>query len=449
MFNPNKGPFKRELDLIQQKGSLVRLRKWGVWIHANGKDIQASRVLKVHRVRDYSTDYAERVAITFEVTQAQHIYDILPFEDKLEATVKYTNHKKSEEWGNPRVGSPVSYRYKAKLFENDDKSISSNNPAVTDRSVLERSNLVSVTIQLLDAGLETLRQQRVSGTFRNTTGIELISTLLTKYSAEATNDADVRIKGVTVAPGASDVVREQIVLGPRTKLYEIPNIVNEMSGGIYSTGFSYFMQDRNWYIYPPYDLERFDKLQKNLIIVNLPKNRLPDIEKVTYDTPTQTVILSTLDSQIYDGREKADMNKGNGVTFVDANNMMEFGNVTGNKFLVNAAENVNELLVTERSDGITNVNPSDSIITANKNIELSKLAATKGLYMIIVWEGGDESLIYPGEPVKVLYLEQDKAKSAVGTVVGTETIEQVVNHDFSNSLTKPYVAITVFVKPQE
>lgn len=449
MFSPNKGPFKRELDLIQSKGELTRLRKWSVWIHANDMDIKASRVTRVNRVRDYANDYAERIAITFEVTQAQHLFDILPFEDNLEATVRYTDHKRAEEWGNPRVAPPVVYRYKAKLFDNDDRSIGADNPAVTNRSVLERTDLVEVTIQLLDKGLESLRQRTVSGVFHDTTGMGLLIALLTKYSIEATIDADVQIKGVTTAPDASDVVKEQIVIDNLTKIVDLPKVINQNSGGIYPTGFSYFIQDQSWYVYPPYDVERFDKLQKNLIIVNLPKNRLPDIEKVTYHTKDQIIILSTLESQVYDGRERADMNKGNGVRFVDANNMMEFGTVAENKIMVNAADNVNDLLVGVRKDGVENINQSETVITSAKNIELSKLASTQGLYMVIVWEGGDESIIYPGMPVKVLYLEKDEAKSAVGTVVGTETIEQIVNHDFGDAYTKPYVALTVFVKPME
>ena len=144
-------------------------------------------------------------------------------------------------------------------------------------------------------------------------------------------------------------------------------------------------------------------------MVNLPKDRLPGIEKTFFNNQTKLIVLSTRNAKYIDNREANTFNKGSSFRFVEANRLYEgFGQVQDNKFMVNAGNNVNEVTIGQRSDNANILRSTDVKITSNKNNELSKLAMNNGFYFQLTWEHSDDSLLHPGMPAKILFLKNNQ-----------------------------------------
>ena len=65
--------------------------------------------------------------------------------------------------------------------------------------------------------------------------------------------------------------------------------------------------------------------------------------------------------------------------------------------------------------------------------------------MRLSWENSDDSLIYPGMPVKVLYLKKKKPMTAIGTVVNVESADYPVEQAFPPKKFSQLSYIQVFV----
>lgn len=286
--------------------------------------------------------------------------------------------------------------------------------------------------------------------FRKTSGIGLMKTLLTLFSTNDDVDAVTSVTGVDVVDGYSMVEREQIQIKTPTPLVKAIGVIQNSCGGVYPTGFSFFLQGNKWFIFPPYDVNLFNKARKTLTVINLPKDRLPGLEKTHFNSDTKLVVLSTRDATYIDNREANTFNDGASISFVDSDRFFEgFAKVENNKIMVNAAKNVNEVTLAERADGVSIIRPSNSLITSNKNIELSKLAKSRGFYIQLTWENSDDSLLYPGMPSKILFLKDKRPASATGVLIETETMWVPAEKSFKNTKLTKMTAMTFFVANEQ
>lgn len=308
-----------------------------------------------------------------------------------------------------------------------------------------RSLSEPVTIQLIDPSTDKLRLMTVGTIPRYHTGMQVIETLLTKFSKEASNLAGTSPLGLDIAPGFNPEVRDAIVLNHMTKVTAMPRIVAENAGGIYPAGFSYYLQNRIWYLYPPYDPERYHKVKRNLTVVNIPKDRIAGIEKTYRDSNTQLILLSTGEVQHVDFADQNQLSYGNGSRFLDATKLTNMGEMVNNRFQVNASKNMNEIQTNERRDGLTVAYQGTKAITSNKYDQLSLMAARMGSFVQVEWSNGDDNLIYPGMPVRYLYLADTKPTEAFGTVAAIETFQVPVADNFASPKLMSRSAVTLFI----
>lgn len=440
-------PFKHEISLVTGMGKSGGVYKLEFFIKAKGKLIKALMIDQISNDRNYVENYTDELMIDAQFTGEQYYFDIQPNFDDLSAVLKLTLLSGGIEKSTKGYSAPIVKEFKAKLFDNKSDKIEGNNPAIMDRALTQRAMIQTVKFQLITDVVEKLRFKTAGGPFRQMTGIGLIISLLTMASKDLTTDAAQAINGVSVNGNPSEVVREQIILPHLTPITSAPNIINENSGGIFPAGFSYYLQDRHWYVFAPYDVERFNAVGKNLTIVNIPKDRLPGIERTYYNSSNHLIVLSTRDAMHIDTSEQAQQNLGNSVSFMDADLVLNgWGQIDNNKFLVNAAENLNVLSTTTRKDGLTNLAASGVKITANKNIELSKLAKRQGSFLQIAWEYSDESLIYPGMPVRLMYLDNKTPMEAYGVVVAIKTFTHPVTRTTVDAKYVNTSVLTLFIK---
>ena len=445
----DNNPFRAEVSEIAAKGKTKSAFYIEAHITSNKGTFKAMNVTGLNRYRDYIDDYTQNLIVTVNATLGQ--YEQLIHADTSSITLTLTMYEIGFQsaFSLSSLTHPKQFTYKAKLLEIDSSQISQNNPMSNNPQIGDMT-FREFNLQLLEPCFESVSIKTVGGVFRKTVGIDLIKTLLTNYSTDDEVDAVTSVKGVDVVAGFSEKITEQIIIPHMTPLTKAINIINNNCGGVYPTGFSYFLQNNLWYIFPPYDLSRFDKTNRTITVVNLPKDRLPNIEKTFFNSSTKLIVLSTRDTKIIDHREAKTFNDGSSIRFVDANKLYEnFGSVEDNKFKVNASENVNEVTLGVRSDNMNVLRPTETRITANKNNELTKLAKSKGFYMQLTWENSDDSLIHPGMGAKILFLKDNKPASATGVLIESETIWVPMEQNFKNVKLQSISVLTFFVGNEE
>ena len=438
-------PFKYELTEIATKGKLSQANFIQTRIELAKGVIETINTLGMNRYRDYIEEFTQNLIITVTTTLGQ--YEEIIFSDlsaiKVTVTIYEFNLKEPFSWA--KLKNPKEFTYKAKILDVDSTQKSQQNTMINNDKV-GHLTLKEFSIQLLEPCFESVSIKTVGGVFRKTNGVELMKTLLTKYSTEDDNDPITAVKGVDVVDEFNEAIREQIIIPHMTPLVKAITLINENCGGVYPTGFSFFLQNQLWYLFPPYDLTQFNKTNRSITVVNIPKDRIPGIEKTYHNTDTKLIVLSTRDAKIIDRREVNTFNKGSAIRFVEANKLFEdFGAVEDNKYIVDVSLNVNEMAIEERTDQANILRSTDIKITSNKNHELSKLAKVQGFYFQLTWEHSDDSLLHPGMPAKILFLKDNKPASVTGVLIENETIWLPMEQNFENVKLQKVSSLTFFV----
>lgn len=442
-------PFRYEVLEVIKKGKQSAQNFVEVTITGGKNVVRPLTVMQMSRYRDYIENFAQLFTISVITTLKEYEELILADATSLKITVRLYEVSKNATASAQYFVNPIEFTYKAKIIDLASDQITQNNPMVNNPQI---GNLAmkQFSLQLIEPGFESVSIRTVGGAFRKTIGVELMKTLLTRYSTDDEVDVVTSVQGVDVVAGYNEQLQEQIIIDHMTPLVKAIAKIDENSGGTYPTGFSFFLQGNLWYLFTPYDLTLFNKATRTITVVNLPKDRLPTLEKTYFNSETKLIVLSTRDATYTDNREANTFNQGSSVRFTNANRLMDgFGAVKDNKFLVNSSLNVNEVTLNERKDGANILRPTQSRITSNKNTELSKLAKQKGFYIQLTWENSDDSLLFPGMPAKILYLKDNKPASAVGVLIETETIWTPAEKNFKATKLTRTTAMTFFVGNEE
>ena len=437
-----------EINRVIGDGNKPVFNNYEIEIHANKKTYKAYAVDEVLTYRNFVGNYHEELTITAMMNSADYLHGIVPYDDKLEATLRC--NPKSSNFGisNNDNRSIKVKRYNAYLYDTDSKLVESNSYGVNYSGVAEKLGFTTVQIQLVDKVIEKLRAHRFSTVVKNCSAMDCIMTLLDLKTREYGKEESVEVIGVDVAPGYNKNALKQIVIPTNTPIIgkdrSMPRILNDAQGGIYPTGFSYYYQSGLWYLFPPFATDLYEKSEKTVTIINVPSNKYPSIERTYRLTSTQLVILSSGEVKHRDFSVNAQANEGNGSRWLDARQLMgKFTSIVNNKLVFNGDKNVNEFIVSEREAG-PNMMTGGGISTGYGN-EYAKLASRTGSYVQLTWEHANPDLINPGMPCRFMYLIKDMPYECYGTVVSVESSEKPQNHDIKNRVFSAVSVITIYI----
>lgn len=414
----------REVRAIASEGEKPVSHRWECQLFADETEVAILYVNSVEINRDYVNHFSEEMRL--ELTMGMGTYEkvVYPAKDKLEVLLRKIPLRETKR--DVDIDKEIkAYRYRATLSEPKSGMLEGNNPVANSQT--KGDNLVpkTLTLELYNPAIEKLRMAVMGGVFRDSKPADVVRYVLGKYSKQFNVDDAVSIRGVDVAPNSNPQVRDHYITPHGIRVVDFPRYVHEHCGGIYSGGFGYFMQAGIWYLFPPFDITGYEQSKLSLTVVNIPANRLPQPERSYRITDRQVIMVATGEAKQVDRSEEMQLNLGNGVRFIDANKVMEgFVSVDGNRATADRSQNTSEFAVELRANGVNNVQNSINRITSNYMVEYGRLAARQGTMLQIVWENADESLIYPGMPVKFMYLEGDKAQELWGRVIGSQTYSQ-------------------------
>lgn len=404
--------------IFEEKGS-KRFAFYDAEVHTPTKTIEVYRVLGIYRQRFYDgTAYTDQLTMDILLKEGEYEHDIIPFREKgLEISI--IKRPLDQIGASPDKETPAKeMRFRVGLNEQSSKIIEGNTANDSDRRTMDLKGFKNVTIGLQDLTVEQLKMVDYGFTLRDMTTIDAIRFVLGMASKQISGDSRQKIRGVDVNPGFIETPRAHIQLPLSKSAVEIPKYINDRCGGVYSTGFAYYLQDGMWYVYSPFDLHQYKSSKRSLTIANFPANRFVGIEATWRSTKDQLFVIATGETKHYDPAEKVIANKGNGIRFVDGSKIMDgFIQVDGNKFSVSSNDNTVEMVVKKQETGLQNVRLGPTPISFNIPQEKAIIASQQGATIAVTWKNAEEDQVYPGMPVKYIYEENGLPQLVTGRVI--------------------------------
>ena len=427
-----------EIKAVSNSPAQVVTYNYKITLHTPNMDVPALMVSSVNLLRDYYTRFGDVISLQASFPLGEVIHEILPNHTELEITIiKIPLHTSSNYNVVEEKGNTVT-RYTAKLYDMKNSLIEGKALQAQSRSEASKGDMMALDFQLISPILENLRVKTFGTVIRDVKPITAIKTVL-MYSCP---DAE----GVTVEPGYLDSEQKHIVIPHLTRVVDMPKRVDKTVGGLYPTGFRYYMQYQMWYIYSPYNVDYFHTAERTMTIINLPRNKLAEMEVTFRLTPTQLILLGTGDSTHFDQSETALQNLGNGFRYVDSSAVLEaFGNIELNKLKIVKAANVVEATVGAAARKVNNAPEVQKRVSQSYNLEYAEVMRRAGSILQVQWEGSEVEYIMPGMPIRYMYMDSGFAKEIYGRILSTETKTRQTNHSVTQRIFTNDTVLTIFV----
>ena len=435
----------REIEAIGQTTQVSIAHRWDMVIKANGKEIRPLYIDSLQLDRLYVENFADELAITAGFVPRDVFEYINPYKESLEVTLIRTPLGSSvDPIANPNLRQ-VKNTYRAHLVDASSTSIEGDDPLAINKGVAGSVDIRTATFQLYNPVIEYMRKTTYGTVFRKTTPMDALYWVLTEIAPPKTAEVSVNIEDVVITEGHYDEVREHIPIDDVTPILDIPFVINKIIGGFYPTGFGCYLQNRLWYVFPPYDCQSFGKSSPTLTVIKIPRHRMPSLNKTYRASSTQVTLLTTRETKHTDLSTQKQMNTGNGVIFADARNMIGgMAEIGGNKAVVQASQNINQVVGDKMPTGDMVVS-GGKLVTNDYNLEYTKLALKQGSIIQTIWENANIDLLVPGMPVRYIFADGETPREIYGTLLAVESMDYKSNVNIAEPRFTTMALLTIFV----
>lgn len=387
----------------------------------NGQTYEPWRLMSLDTMRDYNRNSADDMQITLSMSPGVWHRDILPYVDDLLVNLTITPLYKDGQQNSNAL--PTIRQYRGVYIDEAQKHMRGSHADNVNFDSMDLSTMKDYYIQLMEPVFEKLRARSLGVTLKECTMWDGLRLLLGKESKKASQDAKFGIKAVDVVKPINEKKYDHIIIPDGTPLLSIPQYLQVKCGGMYNSGAGFYLQHGIWYVYPEFDITRFNAEPRTLTIYNIPANKFPHVETTYRLTANQVIIIATGEMQLQDDSNQQQLNYGNGTRFTDGNNITEgFGEFKGGKYIVKRTDNASEFIAQERTTGINNAMVSKQRITSNPFNEYAALSRRQLMHVQIQWHNSNIDLLYPGMPVKFVYMHQDGQKEVTGNLAVAQAV---------------------------
>lgn len=385
------------------------------------KDIPVFKVKTLTEFYNYGQNIAGDITLEVFMAIGDYMHIVQPGIGELKLQLIYSPVAAGAIEEENIGGNGFNVTYIAKPKDRSIKTLEANVDAVTDSAIAEDVGMQYYKFQLVEGAVYYLRNVEVGDNYFNCVPGDVIRHLLDRESARIKGDDTMLVKGVDMVAYDNQKPRPTLVIPHGTPLLSVPTLVQNKLGGVYATGLDYFFQRSQWYVWPTFNVKRFNDSRRSLTIVVIPTNKAPHVDRTFFIDSGNVFILSTGKRVATDNSDSLQMNHGNGIRFTDARKIVEgFGISEGNKYTIDRSAVNNEYLFTGREDRQDYAPVSGTRITSNPLLESSKIAKNNTLHVAVSWHNADPTLLYPGMPVKYIYQEESGASILYGSVIGAE-----------------------------
>ena len=413
-------------------------------IIVGGFSVTPLRVTNFDIVQDFESSYTDDINITVMMGVGDYDRLIYPFRDNLEMVV----------YVQPVMGSsgtPISslkkevYKYRAIPHDVTSNVVAANIDIAENKDELNKGNMGSYTFQLLDLNIEQLRSKMAGAPIVRKVKVEnVIRTVLGKASTGLDVDESVSIKGVELVEPNNSKERDHIVIPPCKFVDYIDELQNKV--GIYSSGVGFYLSERLWWVWPLYDITRFEKAKYRLDICCLPPNRFPGGEKTWLWVGNTLVMVSSSSADYKDFTDRLQVSTGNGLRFGKASTALEgWSSNDKNKMSVKRQDNNNEFITSKRKTGVNNITPASVPFTDNVYREMSTLAAKQGAVMQLAWNFSAPKLLNPGQAVRLRYVEGNSVRTLYGVILKAEHFTTIKDNVMTSNVHVTNTILSLFL----
>lgn len=414
-------------------------------IMVKGKIIRPLKIVNIDIYKDFLNNYCDEIMVELYLNSGVYENDILPYKENIE--IKIFTKPFSENTLAEDMSQDLNIIQGRGVLTDKNNQFFSNQTSANSKDKRDLMSVQSVFFQMVNPLLERFRMQSTGGIFRLTNGIDLVRTLLMNVSNANEVDQEYKVKGVDIAPNFNAEVKDHINIPHGTKILNVADYINKNAEGIYPTGLGFYLQKDIWYIYPTFDVERFNNATRTLTIIRTPTDVLPLTDRTFLNTKTSLTIIANKDANLIDTSDIDQQNEGNGLRFTDARIMVDdFVQVDGNKATASRGKNVSEFLQEKRETSLNNIVSPGSKITSNMYYEMSKLAKRNGSTIDITWEYSDSSLLYPGMPVRIMTHQGAGPIAIYGVLLAAHEMIMLEGKGMNTSKHKRSCSLSIFIK---
>lgn len=416
-------PLFEEVKAIINEGPNPVNAQWSCLIFTPEGTIRPLKFISMDMVRDYTNNYCDYVTIDVLLGKGTYFNDLVPFKQELEVEIK--RDPIGEMSTNPLDDEPLVKTYRAILFKETDEGMVMGEQEQQSARSANRDTPVRIHIQLLPLAVEQMHLFEVGGIYRNDIPGNVIRYILTHVSEQLELPEEEAIVGVDKVDWDNQKPFPHMVIPQGTKTQDVAALIQDDWGGVYNTGIGCYLQDNLWYLWPEFNTKRFDKEERVLLLINLPPDKLRGAERTWRFDEYQLVALSTGEVSHLDLSHHTQMNEGNATRHTHTDQMWENQNAFGknfgesskdNKFHFKRSDNSSEYVGVKRPNyNVARVSPSR--LANNSFAEASRMSKRKGAIMNVVWENSRPEHIFPGMPVRFMYLKDHEVQEVDGVIL--------------------------------
>lgn len=390
-----------------------------VIIKAGGKDIVPFQMLRLDTGRNYRDSYMDATTLVLAIGLGTLVNEISPFQDDLKIII---NQTQCDEYGRQYTDLPVLSRtFRAYLGDEVPRSLESGgNSVMQDTETANRASIKNVRFVLEEVAIEQLRKFPVGVIPRGHTPFDVMKTLLIKASQALKLGKDEVIGKFEFTEPNNVTPRDHIVIKDGEYILNVPDLLQNKQGGIYSTGLGFYIQDRGIYTWPMYDTTRQATAKRVLEIVLAPNRYSKILDRTWMDDGRKITVYSAGVSKVIDDSLGKLNIEGNGVRFAAANKLLDgFVSVANNKATVSRTKNNSEYTTAVVGNGQNFAPVAKNGVSGNIYLETSKLAKRNGAILITPWRRSHPEKLTPGMAVEVLYDYAGVIRTIEGTLLET------------------------------
>ena len=475
-FNPTNSPLDEEIEKIikdTEKKSLFN--NWEVYFKVrkpNDVDIKGNnkgdyidpeeeediyrpfKVLDIDIEENFDSGASKKISMHCVFLMGMFYKIIQPYKDYLECVL--TKKPLTSHLGNDTYqmvdpdGEEETFTYYVVLPDDPAFMGKTTNTDQFLRIDLDNRGFVDATIQLVELPFEKLKPVCIGGIYRRSTLEDVVKMEMKKQSDKHPLSDGPSVETFNIFPFDNKKVHEQVIIPQGLPLMELVPYLHRFHQGVYSAGANTYLQGKDLWIYPPYRVTRVAEEEKTLTIVKVPPNVMTEAECTWRKEGERFIVMASSDTNFKDLSRNQYFNKGNGTRFSDARQYItnEHGKKSGNKVKINRKENMQEYVM-EEMEGRNTVFTSQDEIHSNVIYENAKLARQAGSAVTFHWKNSDHLIFYPGMPVTVLYLSEEKQVEAMyGVLMGTASHLGVNGQGPQTKTWRSDTGLNVFLKAQ-
>jgi len=272
-------------------------------------------------------------------------------------------------------------------------------------------------LELMDEAFWKLRNVQVGNIYRKMTPLDVVRTVLSQT-----------MPGNAIAHGQLQSIEYDEEEQTPYQCYSIPDSTEFMEFfdhiqnrfGVYSYGLGIFLQAGRWYLFRPYYPNKFQESKKKLVIYNLPKEQIGQLDESLDFTDNVRTIITGGQTRAFDYQDNNALNVGTGyragsIRSIDgravSNSPGKVAKTTPDKFVAQANPSPHD-------SGITNARVLENhFIDHDKKIR-SDLAKQRGQIVQVTWHQAHRGVVFPGMGVKFMYSNEGQIYTRYGVVIG-------------------------------